>query len=169
MMKKIFAFCLTAMLAACSSESTVSEGVSAYDVQGSDCKTSLSKADTRSGYYTENAALPTTLRLTLGTDGVTRGSFSDLQDNCVVGQLLVSAVCKGNQIVLVIYPEIDSMTDCVCLYDVDFKISSLLAGDYHLTVYHGRANLKFDKSAPVFDGPIRLDTGKSIELTLKRR
>ncbi|MCI6618724.1 MAG: hypothetical protein MSD82_07705 [Prevotella sp.] len=165
MKTKVLLCCWMMLAVACSSESVALEGVSAYDVQASPCKTSLSAADTRPDFYAATMAKLTTLRLTLGADGVTEGLLEDLMDNCVVGQFHVSAACRDGRIVLVVYPEVDAATDCVCVYDIGFKIGKLLPDSYELEVYRGRADGQYAGKTPLCTAPIRLETGRPVVLT----
>src|SRR3712207_8326936 len=45
-----------------------------------------------------------------------------------------------NQIKIILYPDRDMLTDCVCMYDVDFKIKNLLPGNYHIEIYQTTSN-----------------------------
>ena len=145
------------LLSACSTESIVVKDVHATDVKSSECKTSLSTNNTH------------TLHLQMTADNTVNAQFVDVLDNCMISQFHVEAISEGNKIVVILYPHEDMATDCVCQYDVDFKLKSLLAGSYQLEVYHTTANKKTLESYRIYQGTVAFAPNKSITLTMKRR
>ena len=59
------------------------------------------------------------------------------------------------------------LADCICMYDVDFKMSKLSQGNYHLKVYYAGSVVKYDKEQLVYDGEIKLVSGKVTQVTLR--
>ena len=146
-MKKVFysLICLIA-LSACSSENVALDALKVYDVANSSCKTTLSKEETRSDFYEENISRPTTLNIELGKDGIAQCSFEDVEANCAVRNIYVNVANQDNQIILVVYHNaLEASADCICKYDVSFKMSKLLSGSYQLKVYCAGPNRKYDE------------------------
>ncbi len=137
-MKKIFYSLLCIIgLSACSSENVVLDSLRVYDVANSTCKSSLSATETRPDFYLENDAVRTTLSIELGKDGIAQ---------CVLE---------------------DVLADCICKYDVRFKMSKLPAGNYKLKVYYARPNMKYEESDIAFNGLINLTLNKKERVVLK--
>ena len=151
-MKKVFysLICLIA-LSACSSENVALDALKVYDVANSSCKTTLSKEETRSDFYEENISKPTTLNIELGKDGIAQCSFEDVE---------------ANQIILVVYHNVlEASADCICKYDVSFKMSKLLSGSYQLKVYCAGPNMKYDERYIVYNGQINIAKNKKTSIT----
>lgn len=160
---------LFSLLAACASESSTTGGVSISEVNTSDCKTSVSRADTRPEYYQEISEKRTTLTLIPGVTNEVVGQFTDVQDNCIIGRFHVDITRNDDELVLIIYPELDMLTDCVCLYDIGFKVKELEAGSYHLKVYHTTSKRNLDKSNMIYNGSIKIDSQRSITIPMDKR
>jgi hypothetical protein len=157
------------LLSACSTESIVVKDVHATDVKSSECKTSLSTNNTHTDNYQTLTNNPTVLHLQMTADNTVNAQFVDVLDNCMISQFHVEAISEGNKIVVILYPHEDMATDCVCQYDVNFKLKSLLAGSYQLEVYHTTANKKTLESYRIYQGTVAFAPNKSITLTMKRR
>lgn len=157
-MKKVFySLILFCGLSACSSEKVALEPLRIYDVANSNCKLSISPTDTRPDFYLENDAVRTTLSIELGKDGIAQCVLEDVKANCAVRNIYVNIVNQDDQITLVVYHNVlDALADCICKYDVSFKISKLTSGDYNLKVYYARPNMKYDESNIAYNGQVNI-------------
>ena len=72
------------------------------------------------------------------------------------------------KIVLVLYPDKDMATNCICRYDVDFKMQNIVPGSYQLEVYHTAADKQVSKDNRVYNGTVSLENGKEVVLTMNR-
>ena len=111
----------------------------------------------------------TKLNIELGKDGVAQCRVEDVKDNCAIRERVVNVTNEGNQITLVVHHKerFEVLADCICMYDVDFKMSKLSQGDYHLKVYYAGSVVRYDKERLVYDGEIKLVPGKVTQVTLK--
>lgn len=168
-MKKIFYSLLCIIgLSACSSENVVLDSLRVYDVANSTCKSSLSTTETRPDFYLENDAVRTTLSIELGKDGIAQCVLEDVKANCAVRNIYVNIVNQDDQITLVVYHNVlDALADCICKYDVSFKMSKLSAGNYKLIVYFARPNMKYEESDIAFNGLLKLTLNKKERAVLK--
>ena len=168
-MKKIFYSLLCIIgLSACSSENVVLDSLRVYDVANSTCKSSLSVTETRPDFYLENDAVRTTLSIELGKDGIAQCVLEDVKANCAVRNIYVNIVNQDDQITLVVYHNVlDALADCICKYDVSFKMSKLSAGNYKLKVYFARPNMKYEESDIAFNGLLNLTLNKKERIVLK--
>lgn len=168
-MKKIFYSLLCIIgLSACSSENVVLDSLRVYDVANSTCKSSLSATETRPDFYLENDAVPATLSIELGKDGIAQCVLEDVKANCAVRNIYVNIVNQDDQITLVVYHKVlDALADCICKYDVSFKMSKLSAGNYKLKVYFARPNMKYEESDIAFNGLLNLTLNKKERVVLK--
>ena len=168
-MKKIFYSLLCIIgLSACSSENVVLDSLRVYDVANSTCKSSLSVTETRPDFYLEYDAVPATLSIELGKDGIAQCVLEDVKANCAVRNIYVNIVNQDDQITLFVYHNVlDALADCICKYDVSFKMSKLSAGNYKLKVYYARPNMKYEESDIAFNGLINLTLNKKERVVLK--
>lgn len=168
-MKKIFYSLLCIIgLSACSSENVVLDSLKVYDVTNSTCKSSLSATETRPDFYLENDAVPATLSIELGKDGIAQCVLEDVKANCAVRNIYVNIVNQDDQITLFVYHNVlDALADCICKYDVSFKMSKLSAGNYKLKVYFARPNMKYEESDIAFNGLLNLTLNKKERVVLK--
>ena len=168
-MKKVFySLILFCGLSACSSEKVSLEPLRIYDVANSTCKSSLSATETRPDFYLENDAVPATLSIELGKDGIAQCVLEDVKANCAVRNIYVNIVNQDDQITLVVYHNVlDALADCICKYDVSFKMSKLSAGNYKLKVYFARPNMKYEESDIAFNGLLNLTLNKKERVVLK--
>lgn len=166
--KMLLAISFLGVMTACSSESTLIGNVRVSDVSTSDCKTSLSKADTRTEYYNDIYSKKPTLTMLMGNNYTINAQFLDVLDNCQIGQFHVDASSHDNTIVLILYPEQDMLTDCICQYDVNFKMKNLLPGNYQIVVYHTTSTKQTNSSNKIYEGTVNLEMNKSVTLTMIR-
>jgi putative lipoprotein len=168
-MKKVFYSLLCIIgLSACSSENVVLDSLRVYDVANSTCKSSLSATETRPDFYLENDAVPATLSIELGKDGIAQCVLEDVKANCAVRNIYVNIVNQDDQITLFVYHNVlDALADCICKYDVSFKMSKLSAGNYKIKVYFARPNMKYEESDIAFNGLLNLTLNKKERVMLK--
>ncbi|MCR5076668.1 MAG: hypothetical protein K6A82_01350 [Prevotella sp.] len=165
---RVAVLCLAGLVAACSSESVVVGNVTVSDVRSSGCKQSASPIDSRPEFYNSFIAQKPVLRLLLGADNVVRGRFSNFSDNCSIDLFHVDAREGEGRIILILSPDKDMLTDCICLYDVDFKMEHVAAGSYQLEVYHTTASRQISKGFLIYEGNIVLEKGTEVMLPLSR-
>ena len=89
-------------------------------------------------------------------------------DNCAIELFHVDASSSERKIVLVLYPDKDMATNCICRYDVDFKMQNIVPGSYQLEVYHTAADKQISKYNRVYSGTVSLEKGKEVVLTMSR-
>lgn len=168
-MKRIFYNLLCIIgLSACSTENVALDSLKVYDVANSTCKSSLSATETRPDFYLENDAVPATLSIELGKDGIAQCVLEDVKANCAVRNIYVNIVNQDDQITLFVYHNVlDALADCICKYDVSFKMSKLSAGNYKLKVYFARPNMKYEESDIAFNGLLNLTLNKKERVVLK--
>lgn len=167
-MKKVF-YCLICLigLSACSSENVVLETLRVYDVANSTCKLNLSPTETRLDFYLENDAKPATLSIELGKDGIAQCALEDVKANCAVRNIYVNIANQDNQITLVVYHNVlDALADCICKYDVNFKMGIVIPGNYQLKVYYAKPNMKYEASDIAYNGQVNLVQNKKAYITL---
>ena len=168
-MKRIFYNLLCIIgLSACSTENVALDSLKVYDVANSTCKLTLSPTETRPDFYLENDAVPATLSIELGKDGIAQCVLEDVKANCAVRNIYVNIVNQDDQITLFVYHNVlDALADCICKYDVSFKMSKLSAGNYKLKVYFARPNMKYEESDIAFNGLLNLTLNKKERVVLK--
>lgn len=168
MKKVLYSLILFCGLSACSSEKVSLEPLRIYDVANSTCKSNLSATETRPDFYLEKDAVPATLSIELGKDGIAQCVLEDVKANCAVRNIYVNIVNQDEQITLVVYHNVlDALADCICKYDVSFKMSKLSAGNYKLKVYYARPNMKYEESDIAFNGLLNLTLNKKERVVLK--
>ena len=59
-------------------------------------------------------------------------------------------------------------TDCVCLYDVNFKIRDLFPGNYQLEIFQTTTNKQTNSSNRIYHGTVTLDSNKIVRLAMTR-
>ena len=165
-MKKVFySLILFCGLSACSSEKVALEPLRIYDVANSNCKLSISPTDTRPDFYLENDAVPATLSIELGKDGIAQCVLEDVKANCAVRNIYVNIVNQDDQITLFVYHNVlDALADCICKYDVRFKMSKLPPGNYKLRVYYANPNMKYDESNIAYNGQVNIVQNRKVSV-----
>jgi len=154
-------------LSACSSEKVALEPLRIYDVANSNCKLSISPTDTRPDFYAENNAIPAKLSIELDKDGIAQCLLEDLKANCSVRKIYVNIANQDNQITLIVYHNVlEALADCICKYDVNFKMSKLTSGNYRLKVYYAKPNMKYEESDIVYNGQVDIVQDKKTIVTL---
>jgi hypothetical protein len=167
-MKKVFySLILFCGLSACSSEKVALEPLRIYDVANSNCKLSISPTDTRPDFHAENNAIPAKLSIELDKDGIAQCLLEDLKANCSVRKIYVNIANQDNQITLIVYHNVlEALADCICKYDVNFKMSKLTSGNYRLKVYYAKPNMKYEESDIVYNGQVDIVQDKKTIVTL---
>ena len=165
-MKKIFYGLLCIIgLSACSTENVALDSLKVYDVANSTCKLSLSPTETRTDFYGENNAMPAILGIELDKDGIAQCMLEDVKANCAVKNIYVNIANQDNQIILAVYHNIlDALADCICKYDVRFKMSKLPPGNYKLKVYYARPNMKYDESNIAYNGQVNIVQNRKVSV-----
>lgn len=168
-MKNVFydLLCLIG-LSACSSDNVVLDSLRVYDVANSSCKTNLSVTETRSDFYAADYAKPATFSVELGKDGTAQCLLENVKANCGVRKIYVDVVNRDNQVDLIVYHKpLEAVANCLCDFDVNFKISRLLPGKYDVNVYYGKPNMKPIESLLAYSGQIELVLYKKTSVTFK--
>ena len=167
-MKKVFySLILFCGLSACSSEKIALEPLRIYDVANSNCKLSISPTETRPDFYAENNAIPAKLSIELDKDGIAQCLLENLKANCSVRKIYVNIANQDNQITLIVYHNVlEALADCICKYDVNFKMSKLTSGNYRLKVYYAKPNMKYEESDIVYNGQVDIVQDKKTIVTL---
>lgn len=165
---RLASFCLFVSVTACSTENAVVGSIGVSDVKSSGCKASASLLDSRPEYYNSFVGQQSVLRLSLGEDNIVNARFADFTDNCAIDLFHVDVSSSDGKIVLVLYPDKDMLTNCICQYDVDFKMQNIVPGTYRLEVYHTAADKKMDKNNMVYSGTVSMEKGKEVVLTMSR-
>lgn len=166
MMKKVFysLICLIG-LSACSSENVVLDALRVYDVANSTCKLSLSPTETRPDFYLENQDKPATLHVELGKDGIAQCILEDVDANCAGGNIHVNVSRSSD-----LYSDVlDVLTSCNCKYDVNFKMSQLLPGNYDLKVYYTGEDMKCKEKNVMYNGRIKIAQNKKTSVIFQSR
>lgn len=165
---RLAVFCLFVSLTACSTENAVVGSIGVSDVKSSGCKASASLLDSRPEYYNSFVGQKSVLRLSFGADNIVNGRFEDFMDNCAIDLFHVGVSSSEGKIILVLYPDKDMLTNCLCRYDVDFKMQNIVSGNYQLEVYHTTADKQISKDNMVYSGTVNLKKGKEVVLTMSR-
>lgn len=165
---RLAVFCLFMSLTACSTENAVVGSIGVSDVKSSGCKASASLLDSRPEYYNSFVGQKSVLRLSFGADNIVNGRFEDFMDNCAIDLFHVGVSSSEGKIILVLYPDKDMLTNCLCRYDVDFKMQNIVSGNYQLEVYHTTADKQISKDNMVYSGTVNLKKGKEVVLTMSR-
>lgn len=165
---RLAVFCLFMSLTACSTENAVVGSIGVSDVKSSGCKASASLLDSRPEYYNSFVGQKSVLRLSFGADNIVNGRFEDFMDNCAIDLFHVGVGSSEGKIILILYPDKDMLTNCLCRYDVDFKMQNIVSGNYQLEVYHTTADKQISKDNMVYSGTVNLEKGKEVVLTMSR-
>ena len=165
---RLAVFCLFMSLTACSTENAVVGSIGVSDVKSSGCKASASLLDSRPEYYNSFVGQKSVLRLSFGADNIVNGRFEDFMDNCAIDLFHVGVGSSEGKIILILYPDKDMLTNCLCRYDVDFKMQNIVSGNYQLEVYHTTADKQISKDNMIYSGTVNLEKGKEVVLTMSR-
>ena len=161
-------FCLSVLMLSCSTENAVVGSIGVSDVKSLGCKASASLLDSRPEYYNSFVGQKSVLRLSFGADNIVNGRFEDFMDNCAIDLFHVGVGSSEGKIILILYPDKDMLTNCLCRYDVDFKMQNIVSGNYQLEVYHTTADKQISKDNMVYSGTVNLKKGKEVVLTMSR-
>ena len=124
--------------------------------------------ESRPDYYNSFVGQKSALHLLLGKENTVTARFVDVMDNCAIDLFHVGASSSEGKIVLILYPDKDMMTNCICRYDVDFKMQNIVSGNYQLEVYHTTADKQISKDNMIYSGTVNLKKGKEVVLTMSR-
>ena len=155
-------FCLSVLILSCSKENAVVGNVGVSDVKSSGCKASASLLDSRPEYYNSFVGQKSVLHLMLGADNIVNARFADFMDNCSIELFRVDASSSEGKSSSFCAP------NCICRYDVDFKMQNIVPGSYQLEVYHTAADKQISKDNRVYSGTVSLENGKEVVLTMSR-
>ena len=105
------------------------------------------------------------LSIELGKDGIAQCALEDVKANCAVRNIYVNIANQDNQITLVVYHNVlDAFADCICKYDVRFKMGRLTAGSYHLKAYYARPDRKYEEADIAYNGQIDIVQNKKVSV-----
>ena len=89
----------------------------------------------------------------------------DVKANCAVKNIYVNIANQDNQITLIVYHNVlDELADCICKYDVRFKMSKLPSGNYKLKVYYANSNMKYDESNIAYNGQVNIVQSRKVSV-----
>ena len=109
--------------------------------------------------------MPAILGIELDKDGVAQCMLEDVKANCAVKNIYVNIANQNNQITLVVYHNVlDALADCICKYDVRFKMSKLAPGNYKLRVYYANPNMKYDESDIAYNGQVNIVQNRKVSV-----
>lgn len=167
MKKFIYSMVALLGLSACSSEQMALQTLQVTDVSNTACKGSFSKTESRPNYYTRMVNTPITLQMLLNNNGVATCKFEDVLANCAVQNLYVRVKNEDRMVTLYIYYTNEEIGNCLCNYDIDFKVSKLIEGDYQLKVYYAYNFQKEENFNLIYNGGIHLEKNKRLTLQMK--
>jgi len=160
--------CLSVLMLSCTTENAVVGNVGISDVKSSGCKASASLMESRPDYYNQFMGQRSVLRLLLGADNTVTARFADVMDNCAIDLFHVGASSSEGKLILILYPDKDMMTNCICRYDVDFKINNIPSGHTRWGFYPTPADKQINKDNQIYSGTVNLEKGKELILTMSR-
>ena len=120
------------------------------DVVNSGCISSFSATESRPEYYKAEKEKPTQMLVSVDAKGIAHFQVTDLQENCAVNGFSPQVCSQDGEIRIVLIPLGDSTieADCMCNYNVSFKLSNLVSGTYHVMVYRSDFSGKYDSAKP---------------------
>ena len=109
------------------------------------------------------------MSVSVDAKGVAHFEVAGLQANCAVNGFQPQVYSQDGEIRIVLIPLGDSTieADCMCNYNVSFKLSNLTTDGYHLAVYLSDFAGKYDSTQPLYEGKASFLPNKSIEIELK--
>lgn len=169
-MKKVIVSLLSViLLSACSSEKIVLNGLKVYDVSNSTCKLTNSPTETRTEIAENDYAESATLIVELDKEGIAHCTLENVKATCTVTNIYVDIAGKDDQITLVVYHNpLEVLADCFCKYDVSFKMSNLLPGNYQLKVYYAHPDKRYDETQVAYQGQLSLEKNNKVYVAFKK-
>lgn len=158
------------LLCSCSSEQSLVQPVRMEHLQNSGCKFALSKTESRPEFYAEEMEKVPKLKIEVDAKGSVTFNAVDLKENCAVREIRPQINLEGKEITLVLFPYSYDPTleaDCICSYDVSFKLVNLVEKQYYLNVYRSDVFGKYDSSKPAYEGSVSFTPNSSYELPLE--
>ena len=107
--------------------------------------------------------------ISVDANGTGHFTVADLRGNCALNGFRPQVSSQDNSICIVLVPWGDPTVeaDCMCHYNVSFKLSNLTSDSYRLTVYLSDFAGKYDSTQPLYEGKASFLPNKSIEMELK--
>ena len=170
MVKQIVFLVLSVMaLSSCSTEQNAMEPIRMSDVISSGCTSSFSAKESHPEYYESEMEKSPNMVLSVDAKGAGHFNVTDLRGNCALNGFRPRASSQANSICIVLVPLGDPTVeaDCMCHYNVSFKLSNLTTDSYHLAVYLSDFAGKYDSTQPLYEGKVSFLPNKSIEIELK--
>lgn len=158
------------VLASCSSEQSVQESLKMSDLVNTGCKTSFSEKESRPKFYASEMGKTPTLTISVDKKGIATFLVSNIKGNCALKEFRPRVEAQENELTIVLVPYSPDSTveaDCICNYDVSFKLSNLALGKYHLKVYYSDYYGKYDATKPTYDGMISFISNRTFEIELQ--
>ena len=170
MVKQVVFLVLSVMaLSSCSTEQNAMQPIRISDVISSGCTSSFSAKESRPEYY--ESEMEKSPKMVISVDANRTGHFTvaDLRGNCALNGFRPQVSSQDNSICIVLVPWGDPTVeaDCMCHYNVSFKLSNLTTDGYHLAVYLSDFAGKYDSTQPLYEGKASFLPNKSIEIELK--
>lgn len=157
------------MLASCSSEQSVTESVRLSDIVNTGCTRSFSAKESRPEYYRSEMEKKPKVSISIEKGGVVTFKFTDLEANCIVNEFRPSVKVNDGEIIIVLMPYSQDPTmeaDCYCRYDVSFKLSNVVSGEYCMKIYESDYYGKYDIAHPAYEGLVSFTPNKTFEFNL---
>ncbi len=155
-----------AALTSCSSEQSVLEKVKLSDLSDTGCKTSYSAKESRPEFYAEEKEKSPKVTIAVDNKGVATFRVTDLEYDCITEKILAQVEAQDDEIKVIITPFKKDPTlevDCLCKYDVGFKLSNLTFSKYLLKMYFADYYGKYDAASPAYEGTVSFSPNATFE------
>lgn len=170
MVKQIVFLVLSVMaLSSCSTEQNAMQPIRMSDVISSGCTSSFSAKESRLKYYESEMEKSPKMVISVDANGTGHFTVAGLRGNCALNGFRPQVSSQDNSICIVLVPLGDPTVeaDCMCHYNVSFKLSNLTSDSYRLAVYLSDFAGKYDSTQPLYEGKASFLPNKSIEMELK--
>ena len=157
-------------LASCSSEQSLQDPVKMSDLVNTGCKNSFSAKESRPEFYASEMEKSSMLRVSVDGKGCAAFLVSNIKGNCALKEFRPKVDAQEDNLTIVLVPYSPDSTveaDCICNYDVSFKLSSLALEKYHLKVYYSDCYGKYDATKPAYDGVVSFIPNETFEIELQ--